>query len=50
VCFLLHSIYPRIAAASSSVATVGVTPCKLFLMVPLVNEPLASSNFTLRKR
>ncbi len=50
VCFLQRSIYHRTVAASSSVAMVGATPCKLFLKVPWVNMQLASSDFNLRKR
>ncbi len=48
--FLQRSIYPRTAAASSSVAMVGAFPYKLNLKVPWPNEQLASSDFTLRKR
>jgi hypothetical protein len=45
--FLQRSIYPRMAAASSSVVA---TPYKLFLKVPRVNKKLASSDFTFKKR
>jgi hypothetical protein len=48
--FLQQSIYPRKAAASFYVTMVGATPYKLFLRVPWVNEQLASSDFTFRKR
>jgi hypothetical protein len=48
--FLQRFIYPKTAAASSSVTMGGATPFKLFLKVPLVNNQLASSDFTFRKR
>jgi hypothetical protein len=38
------------AAASSSVAMIGVTPYKLLLKVPWVNKQFAISDFTLNKR
>jgi hypothetical protein len=42
--FLQHFIYYRMAATSSSVVMVGVTPYTLFLKVPWVNKKLASSD------
>ncbi len=50
--FLQHSIYHRtaVAAVSSSVAMVGMTPYKLSLKVPWVNRQLVGSDFTYRKR
>jgi hypothetical protein len=48
--FLQPSIYSRRAAASFYVTMVGATPYKLFLKVPWVNEQLASSEFTFRRR
>jgi hypothetical protein len=46
--YLQLSIHHRTAGASSSVTMVGATPYMLFLKVPWVNKPLASSDFTLR--
>ncbi len=49
--FLQRSIYPRTAAASFYVTTVGATPLyKLFLKLPLVIKQLASSDFTFGRR
>ncbi len=43
--FLQRSIYPRTAAASSSVMMVMATLYKLFLKVPWVNKQLACFHF-----
>jgi hypothetical protein len=43
--FFQLSIYHRAAAASSSIAMVGVTPYKLFLKVPWAKKHFVSNNF-----